>query len=86
MFQKPCNDESIEFHINPFHLFRWWRILLIYVSGVAAGSLATSVTDPDVYLAGASGGVYALIAAHLANVIFNWGEMEFPGGQLTFTL
>ena len=50
------------------------------MSGVAAGSLATSVTDPDVYLAGASGGVYALIAAHLANVIFNWGEMEFPGG------
>ena len=56
------------------------------MSGVAAGSLATSVTDPDVYLAGASGGVYALIAAHLANVIFNWGEMEFPGGQLTCTL
>jgi len=61
---------------------RWWRILLIYVSGVAAGSLATSVTDPDVYLAGASGGVYALIAAHLANVIFNWGEMEFPALRL----
>jgi len=57
---------------------RWWRICLIYVSGVAAGSLATAITDPDVYLAGASGGVYALIAAHLANVIFNWGEMEFP--------
>lgn len=29
-------------------------------------------------MAGASGGVYALIAAHLANVIFNWKEMEFP--------
>lgn len=43
-----------------------------------AGSLYTSVTDPDVYLAGASGGVYALIAAHLANVVFNWSEMEFP--------
>ena len=61
---------------------RWWRIFLIYVSGVAAGSLATSITDPDVYLAGASGGVYALIAAHLANVIFNWGEMEFPALRL----
>ena len=34
------------------------------------------------YLAGASGGVYALIAAHLANVIFNWGEMEFPALRL----
>ena len=61
---------------------RWWRIFLIYVSGVAAGSLATSITDPEVYLAGASGGVYALIAAHLANVIFNWGEMEFPALRL----
>ena len=29
------------------------------------------------FLVGASGGVYALIAAHLANVILNWGEMPF---------
>ena len=56
---------------------RWWRILLIYISGVVAGSLAVSITDPSVYLAGASGGVYALITAHLANVIFNWDQMEF---------
>ena len=34
------------------------------------------------YLAGASGGVYALIAAHLANVIFNWSEMEFAALRL----
>ena len=33
------------------------------------GSLAVSVTDPTVYLAGASGGVYALIAAHVANLV-----------------
>ena len=56
---------------------RWWRILLIYISGVVAGSLAVSITDPSVYLAGASGGVYSLITAHLANVIFNWDQMEF---------
>ena len=61
---------------------RWWRILLIYLSGVLAGSLAVSVVDPAVYLAGASGGVYALIAAHLANVVFNWREMEYPGLRL----
>ncbi len=61
---------------------RWWRILLIYVTGVIAGSLVTSISDPDVYLAGASGGVYAIIAAHLANVIFNWSEMEFPALRL----
>lgn len=44
---------------------RWWRILLIYVCGVVAGSLCSAIVDPGVYLAGASGGVYAIIAAHL---------------------
>ena len=44
---------------------RWWRILLIYFTGAVAGSLATSISDPQAYLAGASGGVYAIIAAHL---------------------
>lgn len=34
-----------------------------------AGSLGTSVFDPEVYLVGASGGVYALLAAHVANVL-----------------
>jgi len=48
---------------------RGWRVVLIYLSGVLAGSLATSVSDPAVYLAGASGGVYALITAHVATII-----------------
>lgn len=48
---------------------RGWRVLLIYLSGVLAGSLATSIADPSVYLAGASGGVYALITAHVATII-----------------
>ncbi|KAI8441903.1 hypothetical protein MSG28_005581 [Choristoneura fumiferana] len=61
---------------------RWWRVSLVYLAGVAAGSLATSLTDPHVYLAGASGGVYALIAAHIATIIMNWSEMEFAIIQL----
>ncbi|XP_052739091.1 rhomboid-related protein 2 isoform X5 [Bicyclus anynana] len=61
---------------------RWWRVVLVYLAGVAAGSLATSLTDPKVYLAGASGGVYALIAAHIATIIMNWAEMEFAIIQL----
>lgn len=48
---------------------RWWRVLLVYLAGVIAGSLATSLSDPYVYLAGASGGVYALITAHIATII-----------------
>lgn len=51
---------------------------LHYISQVVAlpmnfchvsGSLGTSVFDTEVYLVGASGGVYALLAAHLANVL-----------------
>ena len=46
----------------------WWRVLLVYLAGVLAGSLGTSVSDPTVFLAGASGGVYALMTAHLATI------------------
>lgn len=48
---------------------RWWRVLVIYFAGVIAGSLGTSITDPTVKLAGASGGVYSLITAHIATII-----------------
>ena len=51
-----------------------WRVALIYFSGVLAGSLGSSSFEPKVYLAGASGGVYALIAAHLASLVLNWEE------------
>ncbi|XP_065349629.1 rhomboid-related protein 2 [Cloeon dipterum] len=65
----------------------WWRVLIVYLAGVVAGSLGTSVTDPYVYLAGASGGVYAIITAHLATIIMNWSEMSFAIYQLVvFTL
>ncbi|XP_012224628.1 rhomboid-related protein 2 isoform X3 [Linepithema humile] len=61
---------------------KWWRVLMIYIAGVVAGSLGTSVSDPTVYLAGASGGVYALITAHVATIIMNWSQMEFAVLQL----
>ena len=61
---------------------KWWRVLIIYIAGVLAGSLGTSVSDPGVYLAGASGGVYALITAHVATILMNWSEMEFAVLQL----
>ncbi|CAG9770778.1 unnamed protein product [Ceutorhynchus assimilis] len=59
----------------------WWRVLTVYTAGVVAGSLVTSIVDPRVYLAGASGGVYAIITSHLSNVIMNWSEMSFPAVQ-----
>jgi len=52
------------------------RVAAVYILGVLAGSLATSCIKPEEYLAGASAGVYALIAAHLANLILNWNEYD----------
>ncbi|XP_034107135.1 protein rhomboid isoform X1 [Drosophila sulfurigaster albostrigata] len=62
------------------------RIACIYFSGVLAGSLGTSIFDPEVYLVGASGGVYALLAAHLANVLLNYHQMRYGVIRLAFIL
>lgn len=60
----------------------WWRVALVYLAGVVAGSMGTSIFSPRVFLAGASGGVYALITAHIATIIMNWGQMEYAIVQL----
>ena len=57
---------------------RAWRVAVVYLSGVLAGSLWTSLIKPEVFLSGASGGVYALITAHLGTVIMNHREMSHP--------
>ena len=50
------------------------RVGLVYVVGVVSGSLAMSVIHPQAFLAGASGGVYALACAHIAAILLNWRE------------
>ncbi|XP_035793363.1 protein rhomboid-like isoform X1 [Anopheles albimanus] len=60
----------------------WWRVTLVYLAGVVAGSMGTSLFTPRVFLAGASGGVYALITAHIATIIMNWSQMEYAIVQL----
>ncbi|XP_045213221.2 rhomboid-related protein 3-like isoform X1 [Mercenaria mercenaria] len=52
------------------------RIAVVYFAGVLAGSLGTSIFDMNAVLVGASGGVYALLAGHLANVVLNYTNME----------
>lgn len=54
-----------------------WRVAGLYIAGVFTGAILVMATDRNVYLGGASGGVYALLSAHLSNVIINWDEMEF---------
>lgn len=48
---------------------QWWRVSLVYLAGVVAGSIGTSIVNPYKCLVGASGGVYALITAHIATII-----------------
>ncbi|KAK6479639.1 rhomboid-related protein 3-like isoform X1 [Huso huso] len=52
------------------------RIGFLYISGVLAGSLAVSVADMTAPVVGSSGGVYALVSAHLANIVMNWSGMK----------
>ncbi|CAK8682155.1 unnamed protein product [Clavelina lepadiformis] len=52
------------------------RVGAIYMAGVLGGSLASSVFDPCVPLVGASGGVYSLFTAQLANVVLNGDVMH----------
>ncbi|KAM8947858.1 rhomboid-related protein 3 [Pelodytes ibericus] len=52
------------------------RIGLLYTAGVLAGSLAVSVADMTAPVVGSSGGVYALVSAHLANIVMNWSGMQ----------
>ena len=42
---------------------------MVYYGGVVLGSVAGSLHNPTSYLAGASAGVYALIAAHLSTLV-----------------
>ncbi|KAF5286928.1 hypothetical protein FQR65_LT12387 [Abscondita terminalis] len=61
---------------------RWWRLLIIYFAGVTAGSLGASIVDPQTVLQGASGGVYAIFAAHIACILMNFREMDHPVPKL----
>lgn len=66
----------------PLEMVHKWRVMIVYLSGVVAGSLGTSIMDPSTYLAGASGGVYALITGHVGTIFMNWNEMCIPAVQL----
>ena len=46
--------------------------MIVYLAGVVFGGVGGSLPSPTSYLAGASAGVYALIAAHVSTLIMNW--------------
>ncbi|KRY91629.1 Protein rhomboid [Trichinella pseudospiralis] len=51
-------------------------VAIVYMAGVLAGSMAMSIYDSEVCLVGASGGVYALMAAHISNLFLNFSCLE----------
>nr|CDS27776.1 stem cell tumor [Hymenolepis microstoma] len=53
-----------------------WRMAVLYLSGVLAGSLAASVWDSTTVAVGASGGVFAVTGAYFALSVVNWEELK----------
>lgn len=53
-----------------------FRPAIIYCVGCIFGSLLSGIVAPGVYLVGASGGCYALVFAHLGNLIINGDIMD----------
>uniref|UniRef100_A0A915EU43 EF-hand domain-containing protein n=1 Tax=Ditylenchus dipsaci TaxID=166011 RepID=A0A915EU43_9BILA len=65
-------------HVGYVHLLTNLAVQICLVfHWIMSGALLFFVFDKNIYLAGASGGVYTLLSAHIANVIINWGEMQF---------
>lgn len=52
-----------------------FEVGMVYMAGVLAGSLSSSIFDPLSALVGASGGVYALIGGYFMNAVVNFREM-----------
>ena len=59
-----------------------WRIALVYLAGGAAGSMGISITSPQTYLVGASGGIYALITANIVSIAMNWKKINLRSVQI----
>ena len=52
------------------------RPAAVYIIGCVLGSMLSGIVAPGVYLVGASGGCYALVLAHIANIIINGDIMD----------
>ncbi|CAH0604486.1 unnamed protein product [Chrysodeixis includens] len=53
----------------------WWRVLVLWGGGVAAGALGAGALQPRVRVVGASAAVYALLTAHISNVCLRFGNI-----------
>eukprot|EP00471_Norrisiella_sphaerica_P007628 CAMPEP_0184493242 /NCGR_PEP_ID=MMETSP0113_2-20130426/25495_1 /TAXON_ID=91329 /ORGANISM="Norrisiella sphaerica, Strain BC52" /LENGTH=468 /DNA_ID=CAMNT_0026878443 /DNA_START=194 /DNA_END=1600 /DNA_ORIENTATION=+ len=63
-----------------------WRPFLLYILGGLAGSLCVSMFDEYTNIVGASAGCYALVGAHVANIINYWSIMPYAMVRLVLFL
>jgi rhomboid-related protein 1/2/3 len=50
--------------------------MFLYLAGVYLGAIACAVSDVYSMVVGASGGVFALVGLHVANLLINWSELR----------
>mmetsp|Transcript_33864 Transcript_33864/g.97383 ORF Transcript_33864/g.97383 Transcript_33864/m.97383 type:complete len:423 (+) Transcript_33864:80-1348(+) len=61
-----------------------WRMLLMYQFGVFGGALCYFISDAHSVVVGCSGGCYALVGIHLADLAINWNQKKFRFSTLLF--
>jgi len=66
----------------------WWRLALMFNVGVFGGACCYMWADAHTAVVGCSGGCYALIGIHIADIIMNWHQKKFrlPTVFMIFTL
>ncbi|KAH9497203.1 Rhomboid- protein 3 [Dermatophagoides farinae] len=61
------------------------RIGVVYMAGVLAGSLATSVFDPNCFLVGASGGVFLIASVDVSIAIYHrYATPDLQQGSISY--
>ncbi|XP_067008218.2 protein rhomboid [Anabrus simplex] len=62
------------------------RTGIVYLGGGIGGSLGTSMLEPDLYVVGASAGVYALLISQLAHILLNFRAIRYKMYRLVAVL
>ena len=55
---------------------------IIFLIITVVGSLASSLLDPSVCVVGASGGVYSLLAGHMAHLLLNYSAVQYGPARI----
>jgi len=58
-------------------IHRWWRVAIMFNVGVLGGACCYFISDAHTATVGCSGGCYALIGIHIADLIMNWHQKKF---------